>query len=197
MPTPTIYRYQRYVEPGPNGVVLGFRNTDSEEEPGATYLDNVDGWCYVSVPAGVTMPEQPPEINWEEVVSPSYELIEQLKRSRPFVVAKDAVRESIAREVGDLHDLVADCMRLCEFSLALNLRVSHEVLSGTQIETSLRQTYAERVETVLSAIDSGDVVMHSDIEDPTDMMQRLMARQTQLNLLMSENYKPQVEDLLP
>lgn len=201
MPKPDLYKYQRYVEAGPNGVALDFRNTDAdadaEDAPRATYLDEVDGWRYVSVPDGAVMPEQPPEINWEQVASPSYELIERLKRSRPFAVAKGAVRESIEREVGDLHDLVADCMRLCEFSLALNLRVSNEVLAGTQMDATLRQAYTERVQTVLTAIDSGDVVMRSDIEDPVDMMMRLMARQTQLNVLMGEDYKPRVEDLLP
>ncbi|MBK1691055.1 hypothetical protein [Ectothiorhodospira mobilis] len=194
---PKLFKYQRHVETGPNGAVIDFRNTTDEDAPRATLLSEIDGWRYVSVPDGAVMPDQPAEISWQEVAAPAPDLVEQLKRARPVAIAKDVVRKRIELEVGDVHDLVADCMRLCEFSLALSLRVSNEVLTGQAMEASVRDAYTQRVQTVLAAIDSGEVVMRSDLEDPTSMMTRLMARYTRINDLLAETYKPAVEELLP
>jgi len=64
---PTLYKYQRHIEPGPNGVTLDFRNTQNENEVPATLLAEIDGWRYVSVPDATVMPEQPEEILWQSV----------------------------------------------------------------------------------------------------------------------------------
>jgi hypothetical protein len=193
---PALYKYQQHVTQGPNGAALDFRNAIEEDAPRATYLGEIEGWRYVSVPDDAQMPEQPEEIQWQAVEA-TPDLVEQLKRSRPMRIAKGVVREHIEKEVGDLHDLVADCMRLCEFSLALSLRVSHEVFSGEQMAPEVRQAYAERVQTVLGAMDSGDVVLRGDLEDPDAMIMRLMERYTRISQLLANVYKPRVNDLLP
>lgn len=193
---PALYKYQQHVTQGPNGAALDFRNAIEEDAPRATYLGEIEGWRYVSVPDDAQMPEQPEEIQWQ-TVDATPDLVEQLKRSRPMRIAKDVVREHIEEEVGDLHDLVADCMRLCEFSLALSLRVSHEVFSGEQMAPEVRQAYAERVQAVLGAMDSGDVVLRGDLEDPDAMIMRLMERYTRISQLLANVYKPRVNDLLP
>jgi hypothetical protein len=193
---PTLFKYQQHVTQGPNGAALDFRNATEEDSPSATYLGEIDSWRYVSVPDGAEMPEQPEEIQWQPV-DPTHELVEQLKRSRPVSIAKRVVRERIETEVGDLHDLVADCMRLCEFSLALSLRVSHEVFSGERMPDETRTAYAQRVETVLGALDSGDVVLRGDLEDPDAMIMRLMERYTRISQLLADLYKPRIAELLP
>jgi hypothetical protein len=60
-----IYRYQRHSTPGPNGTTYYYRNTDIE--PRAMELAELDGWYYVHVPEGCVLPEQPTEINWTPV----------------------------------------------------------------------------------------------------------------------------------
>lgn len=193
---PTLYKFQRHIEPGPNGVTLDFRNAQDDAAAPATLLAEIDGWRYVSVPDGAVMPEQPEEIRWQAAtVTP--ELLEQLKRSRPVDVAKTAVRRRIEVEVGDLHDLVADCMRLCEFSLALGVRVSHEVLTGEAMDTAVRDAYTQRVAAVKGALDSGEIVLRSDLEDPTEMMTRLMERYTRITQLVGDHYQPTIDELLP
>ena len=192
---PTLFRYQKHVTSGPNGTAVHFKNTDTENDR-ATQLSEIDGWVYVSVPDGTEMPEQPDEINWEQV-QPTHALIEQLKRSKPVCIAKDVLRKKIELEVGDLQDLVADSMRLIEFALALCLRVSHEALTGDPMSAEHKQAYTARVEAALGAIDSGDVLLRGDVEDPTNMMVRLMTRYSKLNELVRDNYKPAVDALLP
>lgn len=60
-----IFKYQRHTSPGPNGTTRYFRNSD--DEPRALELAEVDGWHYVYVPAAAVLPEQPAEIDWQEV----------------------------------------------------------------------------------------------------------------------------------
>jgi len=193
---PTLYKFQRYIETGPNGVTLDFRNVQDDTATPATLLAEIDGWRYVSVPDATVMPDQPDEISWQ-AVTPTPELIDQLKRCQPVNVAKHAVRQRIELEVGDLHDLVADSMRLCEFAIALSVRVSHEVLTSEPMDATLREAYTARVTTVKDAMDSGDLVVRSDIEDPTTMMSRLMERYTTITRLIADHYQPTIDELLP
>ena len=58
-----LFKYQRVTTPGPNGATLYFRNT--ETDPRATELAEVDGWHYVFVPDAAVLPVQPAEINWQ------------------------------------------------------------------------------------------------------------------------------------
>lgn len=194
---PQIYKYQRRVTAGPNGTTFDFRNADQGEPAvSATYLGEVGGWHYVSVPAGTELPEQPPEIDWQPVEL-DHALREQLKRTRPVEMAKHVVREMIEQEIGDIHDLVSDCMRLCEFALALTLRVGSEVLTGEPMPTQTRATYTARVQSVLAAMDNGDILLRGDIEDPDQMMLRLMERYTRISQLLAAEYQPRIDELLP
>lgn len=61
-----IHRYQRITTPGPDGSTLYFNNADGELR--AIELCEIDGWHYVSVPDGLELPDQPPEIQWQPVV---------------------------------------------------------------------------------------------------------------------------------
>lgn len=190
---PKIFKYQKFETEGPNGSVIHFLN---DEENPAAILGEIDGWFYVSVPDETALPEQDAAINWQPV-EPSFEFMEILKRTRPIELQKDNLRKLIEAEVGDLHDLVADSMRLNEFALALCLRVSHEVLTGTPMSEGHRSAYTDRVESALEAIDNGSVLLRGSIEEPTEMMQRLMMRHTRINELVRDYYKPAVSGLLP
>ncbi len=76
----SMHKYQRAVTPGPDGTELRFRNTETD---GAIELAELDGWYYVCVPDGVTMPDQQPEIQWQ-AVEPNAAIKEQIKAaSRP------------------------------------------------------------------------------------------------------------------
>lgn len=59
-----ISKYQRVTTPGPDGTTLYFSNTENND---AVELAELDGWHYVFVPDGVTMPEQHAEIQWQAV----------------------------------------------------------------------------------------------------------------------------------
>ena len=87
-----IHKYQRVVTPGPNGATLYFRNTETND---AIELAELDGWHYVFVPDGVTMPEQHADIQWQDVTLTDA-LKEQIKAvSRPCFLISEAMQQRI------------------------------------------------------------------------------------------------------
>lgn len=91
----TIYKYQRVTAPGPNGAALFFRAPDGAGAAGAVELAELDGWHYVFMPDGATLPEQHAGIQWQGVTVTS-ELKEQIKgASRPCQLIAEAVQQRI------------------------------------------------------------------------------------------------------
>ena len=86
-----IHKYQRVVTPGPNGATLYFRNTETND---ALELAELDGWHYVFVPDGVTLPTQHADIQWQDVTLTDA-LKEQIKAaSRPCQLIAEAMQRS-------------------------------------------------------------------------------------------------------
>lgn len=89
----SIFKYLRVTTPGPNGTTLYFRNT--EIEPRAIELAEVDGWHYVFVPDPATLPAQPAGIDWQEVTLTD-ELRDRIKTaSRPCHLIADRMQQMI------------------------------------------------------------------------------------------------------
>lgn len=95
-----IHKYQRVVTPGPNGTTLYFRNTETND---ALELAELDGWHYVFVPDGVTLPAQHADIQWQAVTLTDA-LKEQIKAaSRPCQLIAEAMQQRI-RSVYSVED---------------------------------------------------------------------------------------------
>lgn len=73
----TIYQYRKEHTPGPNGTTVAHRNTDASE---IVELATIDGLTYISLPDGVTLPEQPVVL---EVVVLDQAVREQIKAASP------------------------------------------------------------------------------------------------------------------
>lgn len=87
-----IHKYQRVVTPGPDGTTLYFRNTEANE---AIELAEQNGWHYVFVPDGVTLPEQHADIQWQSVTLTDAEK-EQIKAvSRPCQLISEEMQRRI------------------------------------------------------------------------------------------------------
>ena len=87
-----IYKYQRITTPGPNGTVLYYRNNETND---ALELAELDDWYYVFVPVEAVLPEQRPEIGWQEVTLTD-ELKERIKAvSRPCHLIADRMQQMI------------------------------------------------------------------------------------------------------
>lgn len=183
---PTVYKYTPTVVTGPNGYSVHFTNTENNE---IKTIGQHQGDHYISVPDSVTLPAQELELT----VVTDQVFLKTLAAPR---LEKETFRRTLELEVGDVQDLLADCMKMCEFALVLSARVSNEVLSGTPMEPELRAAYAARVAMFVGALDSGLVRLRSDSEDPVDMMNRIMTRYTRINALYETDYKANIDAII-
>lgn len=115
--------------------------------------------------------------------------VRQALLSLPGITSlKASVRRKIESEVGDLHDLVADQAKQIEALTALTCRIATEYLGGAEIAPEHRATYLARVESVVSALDSGSVSMRGDTEGADNMLERLLSRADKVNRIVEKHY---------
>lgn len=86
-----LYMYTPHTTTGPNGTSLRFRAGDSE----AVELAEFDGHAYVHVPDSATLPEQPTEIDWQEITPDAVLLVRIKAESRPVQLIAQAMVDKI------------------------------------------------------------------------------------------------------
>jgi len=162
-----IYSYIRTHTPGPNG--HGTRLNVPEDVEARSTLAVMDGRHYVYVDTALDLAAQDAAADVrEETVTE--ELRDRLTRAGAVLTQKQLLRERIEGEVGDLHDLMADAMRLIEFAMMLSTRMANESLNGTQMDPATRDAYAQRVADFCAAADAGAITLRGDIEAPDAVM---------------------------
>lgn len=151
------------------------------------HLGVIDGTHYVFIEDGVDIPEQPAEINFREVIL-TEEQKEELRAVGFAAFKKECLRGSIEVDAGDLHDLVADCMKLVEYTTLLSVRIAADYLGVKSMEEPVRQSYKNRVAGFLDMLDSGDLVIRGDFEDPDAMMGRMLIRYSKIQEKVRDDY---------
>jgi len=109
---------------------------------------------------------------------------------------KASVRRRIESEMGDLHEVVADQSRQIEALTALVCRMAAEHLGGTAMDQATKDTYLARVETVVAALDSGQLVLRGDQEGADDMLAKALARTSRINQIVGEEYLPRRNEVM-
>lgn len=183
---PTVYKYTPTVVTGPNGYQTHYTNTEDNQ---IRSIGRIDEEYYISVPDGIVLPPQDVTL----FAVDDLDLVKSLQVPR---LQKENFRRKIELEIGDVQDLLADCMKMCEFALVLSARISNEVLQGIQIPEPTRSAYAQRVALFVGALDSGGIRLRTDSEDPLDMMNRIMTRYTRINELYESEYKTEIDRLI-
>lgn len=162
-----------------------FTPVEDQENP-----PNAQGWA-----AGVLWyrdadaPEGSREPTEEELAIALLELpaIRQLKAS---------TRRKIEAEVGDVHELLADQAKQIEALTVMVCRMAADYLGGTAMNDATRATYLARVESVVSALDSGSLTLRGAAEGPDDMLARVLARTSRINQIVGEEYLPRRNEVL-
>jgi len=109
---------------------------------------------------------------------------------------KSSVRRRIEREVGDLHEIVADQSRQIEALTALVCRMAADLLGGTPLSEDTRTTYLARVESVVAALDSGTLILRGDQEGADDMLAKVMGRTSRVNQIVGDEYLPRRNEVM-
>ena len=179
-----IYSFTKYQETGPTGTTKTLRNTEDNE---LVILGTVGSKTYVHVPSKVTVPEQPQEINFQEdTITP--EVREQLKK-QPFTeMKKTLLRSKIEVEVGDIHDLLADCMKLIEFNTMLTTRLAADYFGSVPMDQATKDRYSMKVQTLLENVDNGNVQLRGNYDSVDGMFEKMMERYTYIQTIVKEQY---------
>ena len=170
-------------------VVKSIETQDDERQPtpvGADYLGYAAGARWYKADAVPAEGRTPTDA---ELAAANLELpaIRNLKAS---------TRRKIEAEVGDLHEIVADQAKQIEALTVMVCRLSAEYLGGTAMTADDKTTYLSRVEDVLAAIASGDLVLRGDLEGADDMLQKTLARTNRINEIVGAEYLPRRNEVL-
>lgn len=168
---------------------------DDDEQPvialpgGSLALGEAAGLNWYRIPKGEAAPEGSR--------APTEAEINRAKLELPAIRALKAnARRRIEGEIGDLHEIVADQARQIEALTALVCRVSADYLGGAEMPAEVREAYRERAVAVVSALDSGALTLRGSLEDPVDMIMRLLARSNRINEIVAEEYLPRRDGVL-
>lgn len=171
------------------------RNTDTEEPTeiqlpeGTLSLGHAAGLDWFRLPAGASAPE--------EARAPAEEEVEVALLELPAIRRlKEAARRRIEREVGDLHEILADQARQIEALTALVARMATDYLGGAAMSEETKAAYLARVESIVSALDSGSLTLRGDMEGPDAMILRILGRANRINEIIAEDYLPRRDALL-
>lgn len=179
-----IYSYKPHKITGANGTTITHRNTEDND---ITTLGEIGGVVYLHIPDGVQLPEQPPEIALTEVTLTS-EQKQELRHQSVAILKRNELRTSIDTDVGDVQDLLADCMKLIEMNIMLTSRLAADYFGTTVLDKATKDLYAQRNQTFLDSVDNGHLLIRGAIEDVTEMQSRLMTRYSKINHLVKDKY---------
>lgn len=179
-----IYSYKRIVETGPLGTERKFKQ---DENQSCIELGTFDRETYyVYVPDDIIVHEQDEVIEFSPVTL-TPELKSELRKLRFAEIKKEFLRKEIDK-IGDVHDLIADCMKMVEFTMMLTARITADYLKTEIMDEATRTAYAQRNQAFLDAVNSGQLLIRGDYEDVSELQMRMMTRYSQINHLVKEKY---------
>jgi hypothetical protein len=180
------YKYKKYIENSPNGTSLDVRGT---EENKVTHLGSIDGWDYAHA-------EDVLELD-ERLQATAVELTENEKdllRKQVYAIGQKAgTRHFIAKDIGDVHDLLADAFKLIEFNMMLTARLAGDWLETNPIEPVTKAVYAARNKAFLDAVDGGEITLRGDFDNMDLVMSRLLARTSRSNEIARDYYVTEMQ----
>lgn len=156
---------------------------------GTLDLGSAGGLAWYKIPHGEMAPAGSRAPTADELSGARLEL--------PAVVSlKQSARRRIEREVGDVHEIIADQARQIEALTALGARMAADYLGGTQMDAETKASYLARVESIVSALDSGALTLRGEAGGPDDMLAKTLDRANRINRIIAEEYLPRRRKLL-
>lgn len=172
-----VYSYQIIKTEGPYGSILDFTGDSVDGKNKFIKLGEIDGTSFVYIPDDVEPAKQHVDINFTKVTLTD-EQKAALRKQSYAVDLKAELRKQLDISVGDLADIVADQSKLNEFALVLLLRLTADYFGVQKMSDEVKATYQARVMSVLSAIDSGDLLIRGEFDNPDNMITEIAPRYT-------------------
>ena len=97
--------------------------------------------------------------------------------------------------IGDVHDMIADCMKLIEFNMMLTARLAGDVWGTNPIEANKKALYAARNKGFLDAVDAGAITLRGDFDDMDVVMSRIFSKVSLINETVRDNYVSKLQEV--
>lgn len=176
--------------PGPDGYTIELRSTDEIQ---VSQLGVIGEFTYCLVEGELDLSTLDERLEIEEVTELSADEKSELYKQDYIESHKRQVRLNIETEVGDVHDLIADCMKLIELNMVLTARLAGDYLGTNKFTEETKSAYSNRVDSFLGAVDSGALLIRGDYEDPDKMLAKLISSVDKINRLVKDKYFEPVE----
>lgn len=176
-----IYSYKEVIESGPTGSSLTLHIE------GCEVLGEVEGikYLYSELPLDVTLYDPLLDLK-EATITPSIK--DELRTQRFVQVRKELLRDSIECSIGDVHDILADAMKLIEYNLCLTAYLAKDVWSAQKISEDKRVEYLGRVDTQLELLESPDTTFRGDFVNVAKDLTHILERYSRSQVLVKEQY---------
>lgn len=186
-----IYSYTTLKTSGPNGTTITFEQYEDFE---THYIGKIDDVEFVYIEDGADLGLQPKEINLEPVALTD-EQKGILKKQTFTKFKKQVLREHLEESAGDIYDMLADCMKMAEFSFMLTSRLAADYFKTEELEEEERQEYAQRNQAFLDAVNSGAVTIRGDIDNPNEVLFRIMGRYSEVQKKVEKEYLAEMKKI--
>jgi len=186
-----IYSYTTFKTDGPNGTTITFQQYEDFE---THYIGNIGDVEFVYIEDGADLSVQPSEINLGAVTLTS-EQKATLKNQTFTKFKKQILREHLEESAGDIYDMLADCMKMAEFSLMLTSRLAADYFGTEELTEEKRQEYSQRNQAFLDAVNSGSVTVRGDIDDPNEVLFRIMGRYSAVQNQVEKEYLSEMKKI--
>lgn len=173
-----ICKYKKYTESGHSGLSLDLAGE------GVRYLGNIDGWDYAYLPEDVVQDDR----LQATIVELSDEGKADLRKQQFVLAQKSYARVHIEHEVGDIYDLLADAMKMIEFTLVLASRFAGDAWGTNPIDPAKKEEFMVRNKAFLDAVDAGEVTMRGDFDDMDVVMHKMFERVSKINTIVRDKY---------
>lgn len=174
-----IYKCKPHRESGAYGVTIYPKLSDEDIRIG-----ELDGEIYFSSNAPL---EQ--ELTVEEVA-----LTEELREKLVALMPDKNFLRTKLLSIGDMQDMIADCMKLIEFNMLLTARLAGDVWAKNTIEPDKKTLYAARNKAFLDAVDAGEVTLRGDFDDMDVVMARMLSRVSAINETVRDSYVTKLQE---
>jgi hypothetical protein len=187
-----IYKYQVYREQGPNGTTLTHNDTSNGD---VTYLGRLDEYDYISLPDGLSLPEQTPEIGITQVTDAA-EIARLRQKLRTFENSRSLADAEVHTQVGNTSDLMADLAKRIGMIERLVMRMAYFQLQDQAISQEVKDAYFPLVEQYINAVDGGLVEDRVDLESNKRLQEVLTERFNKIAQIVDEVHLRRVREML-
>lgn len=172
-------KYYKYTRDIINNEIISLLTTEGEE-----YSFGADNTFLVATEE--VLPTQNSLLKYEEI---TYDQFQSTVNSSDQIQRNKAIaRDRIGKEVGDIHDLLADVSKRLAMNERLLMRLTSDLLPALATDSYIKTNYGDMINSYLTLVDNGGIVDRVDYEDIREIFGDLVSKSNKIGKIVNEDY---------